>query len=76
MFQVCRGCGCSNFAACEGGCWWVEDDLCSTCNVAPFLEQLAAAAEPASPGPVLLPYAAGHSNLTAAIELRRNGHGR
>ena len=34
MFQVCRSCGCSNFAACAGGCWWVDDDLCSSCEVA------------------------------------------
>lgn len=34
MFEVCRSCGCTNFAACEGGCWWVEDDLCSSCQVA------------------------------------------
>ncbi len=31
MFQSCRRCGCSNFSACDGGCWWVEDDLCSSC---------------------------------------------
>jgi hypothetical protein len=27
----CRVCGCTNTYACEGGCWWVEADLCSTC---------------------------------------------
>jgi hypothetical protein len=32
MTQVCRVCGCTNFAACAGGCWWVEDDLCSSCS--------------------------------------------
>jgi hypothetical protein len=31
MTQRCRVCGCSNFSACAGGCWWVEDDLCSSC---------------------------------------------
>jgi hypothetical protein len=31
MKQLCRECGCSNLSACEGGCWWVEDDLCSSC---------------------------------------------
>lgn len=34
MFETCRGCGCTNWAACEGGCWWVEDDLCSSCAIA------------------------------------------
>jgi hypothetical protein len=31
MFEHCRVCGCSNLSACAGGCWWVEDDLCSSC---------------------------------------------
>lgn len=29
--QKCRVCGCTRFNACEGGCYWVEDDLCSAC---------------------------------------------
>lgn len=29
--QACRECGCCNSWACEGGCWWVEPDLCSAC---------------------------------------------
>ena len=29
--QACRVCGCTNEAACEDGCSWVEDDLCSAC---------------------------------------------
>ena len=28
----CRECGCSDFRACPGGCWWVEPDLCSACD--------------------------------------------
>lgn len=31
---ACRVCGCTNDRACEGGCWWVEPDLCSTCKQA------------------------------------------
>ena len=27
----CRVCGCSEFDACEGGCYWVEPGLCSRC---------------------------------------------
>lgn len=27
----CRVCGCSDDAPCEGGCEWVEEDLCSRC---------------------------------------------
>lgn len=28
---ACRVCGCTDDRACEGGCWWVEADLCSAC---------------------------------------------
>jgi len=33
LFDVdtCRECGCSDDDACEGGCFWVEADLCSRC---------------------------------------------
>jgi hypothetical protein len=27
----CRECGCTEDEACDGGCSWVEDDLCSAC---------------------------------------------
>ena len=32
-FEVrsCRVCGCTDEHACEGGCTWVEEDLCSAC---------------------------------------------
>jgi hypothetical protein len=29
--RTCRVCGCTDDQACEGGCTWVEDDLCSAC---------------------------------------------
>ena len=29
--RVCRICGCTEDNACEGGCSWVEEDLCSAC---------------------------------------------
>jgi len=28
---VCRVCGCTQDAACLGGCYWMEPDLCSQC---------------------------------------------
>lgn len=31
--RKCRVCGCDDFHACPGGCYWVEDDLCSACNI-------------------------------------------
>lgn len=30
--QTCRVCGCTDDKACPGGCYWVEDDLCSQCH--------------------------------------------
>jgi hypothetical protein len=30
--RTCRLCGCTDACACPGGCWWVEDDLCSACQ--------------------------------------------
>jgi hypothetical protein len=32
LSRVCRVCGCTEWAACEGGCSWVEADLCSKCQ--------------------------------------------
>lgn len=32
--KACRGCGCTNDRSCEGGCWWAEPGLCSTCKAA------------------------------------------
>lgn len=29
--QKCRVCGCTWDHACPGGCYWVEEDLCSAC---------------------------------------------
>ena len=29
--KQCRVCGCSEYNACPGGCYWVEEDLCSQC---------------------------------------------
>jgi ParB family chromosome partitioning protein len=29
--RSCRACGCTDAEACDGGCSWVEDDLCSEC---------------------------------------------
>lgn len=31
MGRTCRVCGCDDFHACPGGCYWVEEDLCSAC---------------------------------------------
>lgn len=31
LAHTCRACGCSDDMACEGGCYWVEPGLCSSC---------------------------------------------
>lgn len=28
---VCRNCGCTDITACDEGCYWVAEDLCSVC---------------------------------------------
>lgn len=33
---ACRVCGCTDERACEGGCSWVEPDLCSQCQLRIF----------------------------------------
>lgn len=35
--RACVGCGCTDLAACDPPCWWVETDppLCSTCEANP-----------------------------------------
>lgn len=38
LIRRCRVCGCDDEHACPGGCWWVEDDLCSACQPAPEVE--------------------------------------
>lgn len=32
LTRRCRACGCTDDAACPGGCEWVEMDLCSRCD--------------------------------------------
>lgn len=29
--MTCRQCGCDEENACEGGCFWVVDEVCSAC---------------------------------------------
>ena len=29
--RTCQLCGCTDSHACEGGCYWVTEDLCSEC---------------------------------------------
>lgn len=29
--HICRLCGCWELQACEGGCAWAEEDLCTSC---------------------------------------------
>lgn len=46
--DACRHCGCTDSHACEGGCFWVEDNLCSSCvrtELGTLREQLQQATE-------------------------------
>lgn len=36
---ACRSCGCTPNVACDGGCCWIDDDLCSTCAVVVALSE-------------------------------------
>lgn len=31
--NACRRCGCTDERGCPEGCWWIEEDLCSSCGV-------------------------------------------
>ncbi len=31
-WPTCRVCGCWEHDPCEGGCFWIEEDLCSACD--------------------------------------------
>lgn len=37
--RSCRSCGCTDDNACVPACWWVEEDLCSTCAAGAHLIQ-------------------------------------
>lgn len=39
---TCRACCCTDDHACEGGCFWVEDDLCSRCAAIEISDRLQA----------------------------------
>lgn len=43
--RACRICGCTEAHACEGGCWWVEMDLCSNPACVAKAAELAHAAK-------------------------------
>lgn len=36
--RACANCGCTDERACDGGCWWVAEDLCSACQPQPESE--------------------------------------
>ena len=60
----CRVCGCTDDNACTGGCWWVDDGLCSSC------------AGPAEPDPAVVDLVAALRVSVEAARARREGGGR
>lgn len=45
--QICRVCACSEHDACKvppfGACWWLTNDLCTSCDIAAVLKTGAVA---------------------------------
>lgn len=37
--RVCRKCGYKDYRACDGGCYWVEEDLCNKCVEPTFIDR-------------------------------------
>lgn len=37
--RKCRVCGCTELTACPGGCSWIEQDLCSACDLTPLMRK-------------------------------------
>ena len=35
---TCRICGCTDYLACPGPCWWADEDVCSSCFSATIIE--------------------------------------
>lgn len=56
--RTCRVCGCWELHACDGGCWWAGEDICSSCakyGPPPSAEQLGNvtfATEDGAPAPI------------------------
>ena len=46
--RACRGCGCTQERACEGGCIWVGEELCSTCLAGARMLEPEGVADPIS----------------------------
>lgn len=38
--RQCRVCGCTNDNSCDGGCFWVEEDLCHRCVKNDLISQI------------------------------------
>lgn len=38
--QTCKVCGCTQFNACVGGCFWVEPGLCSKCKIESYVDRI------------------------------------
>lgn len=64
--RACRSCGCTDLWACDGGCAWVEDDLCSACDPGlPLLSQEVLTE-------LLSEVKAAQAHVEASSHLRRN----
>lgn len=73
---VCRVCGCTQHNACPGGCYWVEDDLCSACadkaNVREGSLELASLTEPIHHLKIVQEYYDDSAKDIKTFEIRKN----
>lgn len=56
--STCRICGCDDMHACKGGCFWVEPNLCSQCQMKLHSYQVS----------VLKGYYIGKNEITVALD--------
>lgn len=69
--RQCRECGCTDDRGCEGGCVWVEADLCSTCFAHDLVDHELIRAAAAIELP-LFGWLAVHGNLLLALRHPEN----
>lgn len=74
--RTCSGCGCTDAEGCFEGCWWVADDLCSSCASDPEALQVVVVPlrgrQPIEPGHYLVRvqpegWSRGHLDLVDVI---------
>jgi hypothetical protein len=69
MTRTCRSCGCTPARACPGGCYWLEEDLCSSCaNVHVATDDLELLVEPVAMELAVSEWLVLHGTLCLALQ--------